>query len=74
MVMGDFMGERRILAIPGPVMFEPRVLRSLAVGNLGHTSPEFIEMFAESLENLRKLVFADEEHKVVVLALSLIHI
>ncbi len=62
------MSERRILAIPGPITFEPHVLRSLSIGHLSHMSSEFVRLFAEALEDLRKLLFVDNDYKVAVLA------
>ncbi|RLE51833.1 MAG: alanine--glyoxylate aminotransferase family protein [Candidatus Methanomethylicota archaeon] len=62
------MSERRILAIPGPIIFEPHVLRSISIGHLSHMSSEFVWLFAEVLGGLRRLLFVDDDYKVVVLA------
>ncbi len=62
------MKERDILAIPGPTMFHPMVLRSLGVENMGHMSREFVEVFSKALKDLRKLVYADDSVQPVVLS------
>jgi alanine-glyoxylate transaminase/serine-glyoxylate transaminase/serine-pyruvate transaminase len=62
------MSEKNILAIPGPTMFHPMVLRSLGVENMGHMSREFVEIFSKALKDLRKLVYADDGVQPVVLA------
>ncbi len=61
------MSERRLLMIPGPIIFEPSVLRSLSIGHLSHMAPEFTEIFADSLRKLRELMFVDENYKVVIM-------
>lgn len=60
--------ERSLLMIPGPTIFEPSVLRELSITTLSHTSKEFIQIFHETLKNLRKIVFVNEEYKPIVLA------
>jgi len=62
------MSERRLMTIPGPTIFDPSVLRSLSIGHLSHTSKEFVKIFSEVLAKLRKLLYVDDEYKVVVLA------
>ena len=62
------MREKKILAIPGPTMFHPMVLRSLAVENMGHMSNEFVEVFSKALKGLRRLVYGDESIQPVVLS------
>jgi len=62
------MSERRLLMIPGPIIFEPSVLRSLSKGHLSHMSTEFTKLFAEVLGNLKRLLFVDDEFKTIVLA------
>jgi len=62
------LSERSLLMIPGPTLFEPSVLRELSVTTLSHTSKEFIQIFNETLKNLRKIVFVDENYKTVILA------
>jgi len=62
------MSERTLLMIPGPTIFEPSVLRELSATTLSHTSKEFAKIFHEVLENLRKIVFVDEEYKPIVIA------
>ncbi len=49
------MNERTLLAIPGPVPVDPAVLRALSKPTLAHKSPEFSELFGETLRDLRKV-------------------
>lgn len=49
------MSERDLLMIPGPIEFDPSVLRVQAMPTLGHTSPEFIEIFGRTLDRLREV-------------------
>ncbi len=51
------MSERDLLMIPGPINFDPGVLRALSAPTKGHTAPEFIARFGETL-NWMKEVFA----------------
>jgi alanine-glyoxylate transaminase/serine-glyoxylate transaminase/serine-pyruvate transaminase len=62
------MPERRILAIPGPTIFDPYVLRGMGIANVGHLSREFTKVFGMVLKNLRRLVYAGEESQTFVLA------
>lgn len=49
------MKGRKLLMIPGPIEFEPKVLQALATPTDSHVSPDFIETFANSLELMRKV-------------------
>lgn len=49
------MNERELLMIPGPVNFDPGVLRAMGMPTLGHTSSEFISIFGETLERVRQV-------------------
>ncbi len=62
------MSERRLVMVPGPINFEPSVLREMAAEGLDHTSPEFVDAFAESLAMLRKIVNATNEYQPIVIA------
>jgi alanine-glyoxylate transaminase/serine-glyoxylate transaminase/serine-pyruvate transaminase len=62
------MFERRIIAIPGPAIFDPSVFRELQVHNLGHLSEEFVEVFSRTLIDLRRLLFLNDDYKPIVLA------
>ena len=46
------MSERRLVMVPGPINYEPSVLRELAISGLDHTSLEFVEIFADALADL----------------------
>jgi len=54
--------------VPGPINFEPSVLREMAVEGLDHTSSEFVDVFAESLAMLRKVVNATDGYQPIVIA------
>jgi alanine-glyoxylate transaminase / serine-glyoxylate transaminase / serine-pyruvate transaminase len=52
------MSERDLLMIPGPINFDPGVLRAMSAATAGHTSPEFIALFGETLEMMKKVWLA----------------
>jgi alanine-glyoxylate transaminase/serine-glyoxylate transaminase/serine-pyruvate transaminase len=62
------LSERKLVMVPGPINFDPRVLRELAVEGLDHTSTEFVRSFAEALSMLRRIVNAKNEYQPVVIA------
>jgi alanine-glyoxylate transaminase/serine-glyoxylate transaminase/serine-pyruvate transaminase len=52
------MSERDLLMIPGPINFDPGVLRAMSAPTAGHTSPEFIALFGETLDWLKQVFLA----------------
>jgi aspartate aminotransferase-like enzyme len=60
------MSERRLLMIPGPTNVDPLVLRALSRPTLAHTDPQFVEIFKETLENLKKIFMT--KHEVFAIA------
>jgi alanine-glyoxylate transaminase/serine-glyoxylate transaminase/serine-pyruvate transaminase len=49
------MKGRKLLMIPGPIEFEPKVLQALGTPTESHVSLDFIETFGNSLELIRKV-------------------
>jgi len=49
------MKGRALLMIPGPIEFEPEVLQALGAPTTSHVAPEFIEVFGQALERMRKV-------------------
>lgn len=60
------MNERELLMIPGPVSFDPEVLRALAAPARSHVSPEFIHTFGSVLRQLREVCLAPASQPFVV--------
>lgn len=60
------MSERDLLMVPGPIEFEPPVLRAMSRPSPSHVSSEFVEVFGEVLEGLRKVFLADDGQPFVV--------
>ncbi len=60
------MSERELLMIPGPIDFDPAVLRAQARPSLGHTVPEFIEIFGRTLDALRQVFLSPAGQPFVV--------
>jgi len=52
------MNERDLLMIPGPIIFDPGVLRAMSAPTAGHTTPEFIACFGEALEWTKQVFLA----------------
>lgn len=60
------MSERDLLMIPGPIEFEPAVLRAMSRPTLSHVSAEFVESFGQALEDLRKVFLAEDGQPFVI--------
>ncbi|MEZ4996821.1 MAG: alanine--glyoxylate aminotransferase family protein [Bacteroidales bacterium] len=49
------MKGRRLLMIPGPIEFEPEVMKAVATPTTSHVAPDFIESFGHALEMMREV-------------------
>lgn len=49
------MKDRKLLMIPGPIEFTPEVLRAMGMATTSHVAPNFIEVFGQALERMRKV-------------------
>jgi alanine-glyoxylate transaminase/serine-glyoxylate transaminase/serine-pyruvate transaminase len=49
------MKSRKLLMIPGPIEFEPAVVRAMGAFTTSHVAPDFIETFGRALEQLREV-------------------
>ena len=47
--------SKKLLMIPGPIEFEPAVLRSTGAPTPSHVAPDFINCFADCLEMMKKV-------------------
>ncbi|KAI3632749.1 hypothetical protein MIR68_008824 [Amoeboaphelidium protococcarum] len=54
---GGTQQSKKLLMIPGPIEFHENVLAAMATYGTSHVAPNFIDMFGESLEMLRQVVF-----------------
>ena len=60
------MSERDLLMIPGPVEFDPEVMRALGTKTASHVAPEFISVFGRALKKLREVCLAPSAQPFVV--------
>jgi alanine-glyoxylate transaminase / serine-glyoxylate transaminase / serine-pyruvate transaminase len=49
------VSERDLLMIPGPIVFDPAVLRAMSRPTESHTAASFVELFGRTLHNLRSV-------------------
>ncbi|MBU1012856.1 MAG: alanine--glyoxylate aminotransferase family protein [Bacteroidetes bacterium] len=49
------MKRRKLLMIPGPIEFEPEVLRALGAPTTSHVAANFIETFGNALDMMKKV-------------------
>lgn len=52
------MKNRKLLMIPGPIEFEPKVLRAMGVVTTSHVASNFIETFGNSLDLMKQIWMA----------------
>jgi len=60
------MNERQLLMIPGPIAFDPAVLRVMSTPTDSHVSAEFIEIFGQALDDMLKIFLAPNGYPFVV--------
>ncbi len=60
------MKRRKLLMIPGPIEFEPEVLRAMGANTTSHVAPNFIETFGHSIELMRKVWMAPTGQPFIV--------
>ena len=60
------MKNRKLLMIPGPIEFTPDVLRAMGMPTTSHVAQNFIEVFGQVLEDLRKVFLAPSGQPFVV--------
>lgn len=60
------MSERNLLMIPGPIEFEPAVLRALGEKTRSHLDPVFMKAFGRALKRLREVFAAPSAQPFVV--------
>lgn len=59
------MSERELLMIPGPTNVDSSVFRALSKPTLSHVSPKFVQIFRQSLADLKKVFMTDGEAFIV---------
>ena len=60
------MKGRKLLMIPGPVEFEPEVMKVLGMPTTSHVAPDFMESFGNSLELMKQVWHCPDGQPFVV--------
>ena len=60
------MSDRNLLMIPGPIEFEPSVLRALGEKTRSHVDPVFIKTFSRAIKRLREVFVAPSAQPFIV--------
>ncbi|MDP3154208.1 MAG: alanine--glyoxylate aminotransferase family protein [Archangium sp.] len=60
------MSERNLLMIPGPIEFEPSVLRALGEKTRSHLDPVFMKAYGRAIKRLREVFLAPTAQPFVV--------
>ena len=60
------MKNRKLLMIPGPIEFEPEVLRTMSIQTASHVAPNFIECFGTCLDLMLKIWQAPKGQAFIV--------
>ena len=58
--------SRKLLMIPGPIEFDPRVMEKMGQPTLSHVAPAFIESFGRALEMMREVWLAPSGQPFIV--------
>lgn len=58
--------SRKLLMIPGPIEFDPRVVEKMGQPTLGHVAPAFIESFGRALEMMREVWLAPSGQPFII--------
>ncbi len=60
------MKHRKLLMIPGPIEFEPQVLRAMSVQTPSHVASNFIEVFGNCLDMMKEVWLAPSGQPFIV--------
>jgi alanine-glyoxylate transaminase/serine-glyoxylate transaminase/serine-pyruvate transaminase len=60
------MKRRKLLMIPGPIEFEPEVLRAMGVQTTSHVASNFIEIFGNCLDMMKQVWMAPKGQPFIV--------
>ena len=60
------MKHRKLLMIPGPIEFEPEVLRAMGMQTTSHVASNFIEIFGNCLDMMREVWMAPNSQPFIV--------
>ncbi|NLP57490.1 alanine--glyoxylate aminotransferase family protein [Lutibacter sp. B1] len=60
------MKNRKLLMIPGPIEFEPKVLQAMGAVTTSHVAPNFINSFGNSIELMRKVWLSPKGQPFIV--------
>ena len=60
------MKDRTLLMIPGPIEFEPEVMQAMAAPTTSHVAANFIDIFGQALEGVRKVFLCPDGQPFVV--------
>ena len=60
------MKNRKLLMIPGPIEFDPEVLAAMSLPTTSHVAANFIEVFGQALEKMRKVWLADDGQPILL--------
>jgi len=60
------MKSRKLLMIPGPIEFEPAVMRAMGAPTTSHVAGDFIETFGRSLEMMREVWLAPSGQPIIL--------
>ncbi|MGB9592886.1 MAG: pyridoxal-phosphate-dependent aminotransferase family protein [Anaerolineae bacterium] len=60
------MNERQLLMIPGPISFDPAVLRAMSIPTDSHVSQEFADLFGQALDDMLQVFLAPHGYPFVV--------
>lgn len=60
------MKNRKLLMIPGPIEFEPEVLRAMGMQTTSHVASNFIEIFGNCLDMMKEVWMAPNSQPFIV--------
>lgn len=58
--------DRKICMIPGPIEFDETVLQKMATPATSHVDPNFVPIFGEAIEMVRKVVISETAQPFIV--------
>jgi alanine-glyoxylate transaminase/serine-glyoxylate transaminase/serine-pyruvate transaminase len=60
------MKRRKLLMIPGPIEFEPSVLRAMGANTTSHVAADFLETFGSTIDMMRKVFLSGTGQPFIV--------